>query len=311
MSLIHDRDPDAAPPERARDLGRGPAAESRAREGTHGLPGPARAATSGQPVDGWRAITRAGRRGGHPVVHRSVARLQTAAGNAAVADLLAPYRGDICTTRLAGPTQHHAADVDVLGSEPGAPVRLGTDEPAEGATPLEDEGGAPVLPAPTSSSTTVGPPSASSYTVSGTLRQAAGAVAARPEAGATITTPALDIAPGGKWPTHVQVTVTQVVVLPEWDGKASATQNQRNEWDRFKAAITAHEAGHVATDVKAFANAHARIKSRKTRPEGETEFDTIATQSDTDNAAFDTRTDHGRNTGTSMNPNIDEVTKVP
>lgn len=107
------------------------------------------------------------------------------------------------------------------------------------------------------------------------------------------------------------MTVSQVVELPDWDGKASATQNQRTEWDRFKAAITAHEDGHVATDVKSFAGAHTKILAKKTIAESNTAFDTIVTQAETDNATFDTNTDHGRNTGTKINPNIDEVTKVP
>lgn len=112
------------------------------------------------------------------------------------------------------------------------------------------------------------------------------------------------------WPTHVQVTVTQVVLLPEWDGKAAATQNQRNEWDRFKAAIAAHENGHVAKDVKAFANAHVKVKAKKTRAEGEAEYDAIITQANTANDTYDADTDHGR-PATNINPNLGEVTKVP
>jgi hypothetical protein len=241
---------------------------------------------------------------------RSVARFQAVAGNAAVARLLGTSPDAIAQRRV-GPTLRHAGGADVLGAEQNTPVPLGADEPADDTTSLEDEGGAPALPPPTSSSTTVGPPTSSSYTVSGTLRQAAEAVAARPEAGQTLTSPILNMAPTGKWPVHVQVIVGQAVLLPEWDGKASATQNQRNEWDRFKAAITAHEAGHVATDVKAFANAHGKIRAKPTRAEGSEEFDTIGTQADTDNDAFDVRTDHGRNQGTTINPNIDEVTKIP
>jgi hypothetical protein len=314
MSPVHDRDLETA----TRDRHGGPEL-SPVREG-EAAPGPGLGLDAcpdpGAHPAAWVAVTGAGRHGGHPALRGSVARLQARAGNAAVAGLLGArtvgaVAADARPTRRAGPTQRHGGGVDAPGSEPSAPIPLGTEEPADDPNRLEDEGGGPALPPPTSSSTTVGPPTRSSYTVSGTLRQAAEAVAARPEAGQTLTSPVLNMAPPGKWPTHVQVIVGQAVQLPEWDGKASATQNQRSEWDRFKAAITAHEEGHVSTDVKAYANAHGKIRAKPTRAEGEAEFDTITTTADTDNATFDTRTDHGRNTGTNINPNIDEVTKVP
>jgi hypothetical protein len=241
-----------------------------------------------------------------PRLRSSVARLQGAAGNAAVAGLLGSREGGARATRRVRTTLLHSGGSDMPGTEPDA-----AGDADKAPIPLGDvEDAAPAKPAPTSSSTKVGPPSASSYTVSGTLRQAANAVAARPEAGATITTPDMNMPADDSWPTHVQVTVTQVVLLPEWDGKAAATQNQRNEWDRFKAAITAHENGHVAKDVKAFANAHVKVKAKKTRAEGEAELDAIITQANTDNDGYDADTDHGR-PATNINPNIDEVTKVP
>ncbi len=255
---------------------------------------------------GLTGLTGPGRRGGQPAHGRGVLRLQALAGNAAVARLVGEPAAGTGSGRRSGPVLRHAGETDAPGTETETP------SPGPGGEiPLDNPATAPAPAAPTSSSTKVGPPSLTSYTVSGTLREAANAVAARPEAGATITTPDMVMPADGKWPTHVQVVVTQVVELPEWDGKAAATQNQRNEWDRFKAAITAHENGHVATDVKAFANAHVKIKAKKTRAEGEAEYDRIVTASDTDNAAFDAGNDHGRSAGTNINPNIDEVTKVP
>jgi hypothetical protein len=311
VSLLHDHDIEAAPPARGPDLDRdpdlGPGSDRATRSSPEtrtdvGIPSP-----PGEVPGAWGPLTRAGHHGGLPRLRQSVSGLQGAAGNAAVAGLLGAREGGARATRRLAPTLHHAGDVDV----PAGDVPRAATEPAEGTTPLGDEGGAPAAPALTSSFTKVGPPTRSSYTVSGTLRQAADAVAARPEAGATVTSPVLDIAADSKWPTHVQVTVGQAVELPEWDGKAAATQNQRNEWDRFKAAITAHEDGHVAKDQAAFANAHVKIKAKPTRPAGEKEFDRIVAQADTDNDAFDAKTDHGRNAGTNINPNIDEVTKVP
>jgi hypothetical protein len=105
--------------------------------------------------------------------------------------------------------------------------------------------------------------------------------------------------------------------LPEWssrEGPASnggkPTANQVAEWNRFAKAIAAHEAGHVATDVTAWTGAHAKIRG-KAPADGDAEYDRIDKQAIADNAAFDTSNDHGRKAGTNINPNIDEVTKVP
>jgi hypothetical protein len=310
MSLLRDHDIEAAVPALAhdldRDLERGPASDVATRSSPGwrtdlGAPSP-----PGEVAGDWGTLMRVGHRGGMPRLRSSVVRLQGAAGNAAVAGLLGSREGGARAPRRAGPTLLHSGGSDMPGTEPNA-----AGDADKAPIPLDDvEDTAPAKPAPTSSSTKVGPPSASSYTVSGTLREAANAVAARPEAGATITTPDMNMPADDRWPTHVQVTVTQVVVLPEWDGKAAATQNQRSEWDRFKAAITAHENGHVGKDVKAFANAHGKVKAKKTRAEGEAEFDAIITQANTDNDTYDADTDHGR-PATNINPNIDEVTKVP
>ena len=310
MSLLRDHDTEAAVPARAhdldRDLERGPASDVATRSGPGGRTDLGAPSPPGEVAGTWGTLARAGHRGGMPRLRSSVARLQGAAGNAAVAGPLGPREGGVRSTRRVGATLHHSGDSDVPGTEPDA-----AGDADKAPIPLDDvEDTAPAKPPPTSSSTKVGPPSASSYTVSGTLREAANAVAARREAGATITTPDVNMPLDDSWPTHVQVTVTQVVLLPEWDGKAAATQNQRNEWDRFKAAITAHENGHVAKDVKAFANAHVKVKAKKTRAEGEAEYDAIIAQANTDNHTYDADTDHGR-PATNINPNIDEVTKVP
>jgi len=306
MSLLYDRDIEAALPERARDLDRDPASEGRARPGAAARTDLEARSAAGEVPGAWSAVTGAGRRGGHPGMRGWVSRLQSTAGNAAVAGLLGP-RADLGAraddgraTRRVGPTLRHAGGADVPDSEPSAAVPLETDAPA----PLDDKA---ATPAPTSSFTKVGPPTLSPFTVSGTLREAANAVAARPEAGATITAP--DMVTGDGWPSHVQVTVTQVVELPEWDGKAAATQGQRNEWDRFKAAITAHENGHVAIDKTAYANAHGKIRAKKTREAANTEYDTIVAKDQADNDTYDGDA-HGR-PATNINPNIDEVTKVP
>ncbi|MFH1475833.1 MAG: DUF922 domain-containing protein [Chloroflexota bacterium] len=306
MGLAHDRQIEAAVPGRARDLVDGPASRGEGHAGPEALPRVEARSAFGESFGGWSAAVGAGRRGGLPTLQGSVSRLQMAAGNAAVAGLLDQRASEARATRRVGPTLRHAGEVDGPGRASGSDSLRDAAEPAEGATPLADD---EAMPAPTSSFTKVGPPSQSSYTVSGTLRQAAEAVGARKEAGATDMTPDLVAADNGTRMVHAQVTVDLAVVLPEWDGKAAATQNQRAEWDRFKAAITAHEAAHVEIDRTSFANAHTRILAKKTLAESYTEYETIITQADTANKVFDGDA-HGR-PATNINPNIDEVTKVP
>jgi hypothetical protein len=235
----------------------------------------------------------------------AVARLQAGAGNAAVAGLLAARADNTQGARRVGPALHHAGDSDSPDKAASGDSLRGVAEPAEGATQLDDE----ALPPPTSSFTKINPPSHSTYTVSGTLRQAAEAVGAREEAGSATATPDLVSAENETRMVQAQVTVDLAVVLPEWDGKAAATQSQRNEWDRFKAAITAHEAGHVQIDKTSFANAHTKILAKKTTAASSAEYDAIIARARAANDAYDGDA-HGR-PATNINPNTGEVTKVP
>ena len=107
-----------------------------------------------------------------------------------------------------------------------------------------------------------------------------------------------------------RVTVGQVVELPTWTDKSSATAKQQAEWDRFHAAITTHEGGHVSTDKTSFAGAHSRMVG-KSPTDGDTALDGVEAKATTDNDAYDASTNRGLTQGTGINPNIDEVTKVP
>jgi predicted secreted Zn-dependent protease len=163
--------------------------------------------------------------------------------------------------------------------------------------------------------THVGPPSNATYDVSGSLRDVATTIAARTEAGSVTATPSSDTetwTPDGGDETIIaaRVTVAQVEELPNWTDRDKATKNQQAEWDRFKAAITTHEAGHVSTDKASFAAAHSSMVGQKPG-DGDKKLDAVAAKAKTDNETYDTTTKHGLTQGTGINPNIDEVTKVP
>jgi hypothetical protein len=304
MSGLRERELEAPGPEggraldqaRGRDVGTQPEIEGRLDSRV--------VAGAGAILSARAALSPAGRRGGDPAMRHSVARLQAGAGNAAVAGLLGARTGTRATRRVS-PTLRRSGDTDVEGGTPAGAGPRDTVGQAEGTTPLDDE----TLPPPTSSFTKIGPPSHSTYTVSGTLRQAAEAVGGREEAGSETATPDLVSAENDTRMVQAQVTVELAVVLPEWDGKAAATQDQRNEWDRFKAAITAHEAGHVQIDTTSFANAHSKILAKKTTAESNAEYDAIIGRAKAANDAYDGDA-HGR-PATNINPNIGEVSKVP
>ena len=254
-------------------------------------------------------------RGGVPAVGRAIDGLHASAGNAAIARLFAGASG---SGHREGQAQVRAARTS-LSAQPVVQRDI-VDEPSpedeavaatdSTATTLADK---PPTPGP--SWTHVGPPSGTTFDVSGTLRQVANAVAARPEAGSETATPSKDTEtwapPGGaEKVTAARVTIDQVVELPVWTDKSKATKNQQAEWDRFHKAITTHEAGHVSTDKTSFAGTHAKMVGQAPG-DSDTTLTTATTQAKTDNDAYDVGNGHGLGQGTGINPNIDEVTKVP
>ncbi len=240
--------------------------------------------------------------------------LHASAGNGAVARLLE----GAATRHREGPGRVSAA----RSGPTVLPVVQRSDDdgpaPAEEATTASDSGLSSLgtgAPPHGPSWTHVGPSTPSSYTVSGSLRDVANAVAARTEAGSVTATPSSDTetwTPDGGTEQIIaaRVTIDQVVELPTWSDKSSATAKQQAEWDRFHSAITTHEAGHVSTDKASFAGAHARMVG-KAPTDGDTALDSVAAKATTDNDAYDGSTNHGLTQGTGINPNIDEVTKVP
>jgi predicted secreted Zn-dependent protease len=128
-------------------------------------------------------------------------------------------------------------------------------------------------------------------------------VAARKEAGSETATPSLDTVTDGDKIVSATVTVAQTVELPTWSDRGRGTPTQQAEWDRFSAAIAAHEQGHVAKDVAVWAGAHRKIVGQSAT-DGNTTLDTISTAADTANNDYDTDTGHGLKYGTGINPNV-------
>jgi len=267
-------------------------------------------------------------RGSRSAVAQAIGGLQADAGNGAVAWLLRgsgagrardrqpEVRAGVAAAGGAPMVQREGDDEEATATNEftggsgdaaeGTPATTGGDE----ATPL-GAGAPPANP----SWTKVGPPTPGSYAVSGSLRTVATAIGARPEAGSVTVAPSWQPQTwtpdgGTEEVISAQVKVGQVVELPVWSDKSSATKNQQAEWDRFHAAITTHEAGHVAKDVAAFKGVHSKML-KKTESDADKELDTVIALAKTANTDYDTATASGISQGTGINPNIDEVTKVP
>ena len=218
--------------------------------------------------------------------------LQPRIGNAATASLLAE----------SGTVRRSAVDA---GAPPPAiqrddgDVDLDAFWPPGGAEATELQEGAQN---PTASGTTINVVN-TTYSVSGTLLEAANTLAARTEAG-SVTSQFSDIyyeTSDAGIVRIASITVSETINLPTWSGYASGSTEEKAEWDRFRAALAAHEDRHVAIDRQHFTNIH-RLLVGKTQTRADeiiTEKETAAT---TANDEFDTQTDHGRNAGTTINP---------
>ena len=301
-------------------------------------------------LDAARSADRPGR-GGVPVLARAIDGLQATAGNGAVASLLQGRRGTHGRRGQATAHAGHSAVVDApsvqraSGDDEEKPADGSTDanvnatmDPnalaggsigstditgSTGTTGATTAGGSGDTgatqtgaggTAPGASWTKVGPPNNSTYSVSGSLRTVATAIAARTEAGSEKSAPSQDTETatpdgGTEKVTAARVTVKVDVELPSWSDKSSATANQQKEWDRFFKAITAHEDGHVALDKTAYADVHAKMVG-KTPADADKKVDDAEAKAKTDNDTYDNNNDHGVKQGTGINPNIDEVTKV-
>lgn len=219
---------------------------------------------------------------GPPVYGARLLGLQAAAGNAAVAHLV----GRSTTHRaLVGP----GATIQRADGGAGA----GTDEAVALTSGVGVGGG----------STSVGPPTRSTYAVSGSLADAANTVSARTEAGSETSTPSLDTVTDDGRIVSATVTVAQAIELPSWSGRAGGTATQQAEWDRFSAALSAHEDGHVAKDVAAWAGAHRKIVGKSEKGGNDT-LDAISAAADKANDDYDTATKHGLTQGTGIDPNV-------
>jgi hypothetical protein len=207
-----------------------------------------------------------------------VTRLQEHHGNAAVAELL--EAGMLATS-------------EVMESM-GVGEFFGTHEGTQ-----ESEGGE--LPIPTASGTTITTVD-TTFPVSGTLAQVATTLEARSEAGSVtsqISDIYLDPAEGSKPVRLANITVTETRSLPTWSDRPKASEAAGKEWDRFHSALAAHEDGHIAIDKSTFDGLHRQALGKKP-DDANKAIDAVNDAATKANDEYDTKTDHGKKTGTTF-----------
>src|SRR5262249_11165366 len=93
--------------------------------------------------------------------------------------------------------------------------------------------------------------------------------------------------------TKATVDIKQEMRLPKWAERDKQCPEVRSAWDSFYSALKTHEDGHAAINRTQFAGAHKRYKG-KAASSTESVTSELEAAANSANAAYDTRTDHGR-----------------
>jgi hypothetical protein len=251
-------------------------------------PLPPQSSLAGDPAE-LLAVTRAADRA---TVGRLITDLEERAGNEAVGHL------------VQGEPAHHPGAIEEEAEEIAEEPDVVPEEVAELETGSEQED---EQPAPTSSGTDIVVGDAEPFPVTGTLRQVAGQLAARSEAGSVTSqlTNAAYVATAAGRLRIVSITVNETLLMPVWTNRDERPPAEQREWDRFHAALLAHEREHIEIDRRVFANLH-RACLRQTIARMNELIDEAVALADQQNRDFDTTTAHGRNTGTRISPPPEE-----
>jgi predicted secreted Zn-dependent protease len=138
-----------------------------------------------------------------------------------------------------------------------------------------------------------------SYDVAGTtLADAAAAIAHLPEAGQTEWWPHYDFQTDEHGHvTDVTLAVATRVTLPNWSGHQSASAAEQREWDRFAAALQAHEQGHLEL-VVSHLNGLDQQMLGVPHDHAQGIYHHAQQQLQAASDAYDQQTNHGQSTGT-------------
>jgi predicted secreted Zn-dependent protease len=136
-----------------------------------------------------------------------------------------------------------------------------------------------------------------------TLAAVAATITAMPEAATTKSFPRYAYETTGDVISSVTVTVRTRVTMPDWSGYATASQAEKDEWDRFCAALRAHEQGHIQLVLDNLAGIDGQLVGKSVSDAAQAWNDAlVGLKSASD--AYDQSTDHGRNQGTTIDISV-------
>jgi predicted secreted Zn-dependent protease len=142
----------------------------------------------------------------------------------------------------------------------------------------------------------------STYDVAGaTLEDAANQISQMTEAGQTHWHPTFAATRWeGQTIAEVNVDVQISVSMPNWPGAASASAEERAEWERFVGALHQHEQGHIDLVHAYLANADSALAGNTEHDAAQHWHDTLqALQAASDQ--YDAGNQHGETEGTVIN----------
>ncbi len=144
------------------------------------------------------------------------------------------------------------------------------------------------------------------YTVDGaTLQEVYDVLSTRDEAGSAVWVPNLATAfDDGGLVTSATVTVGLTITMPQWSGYSAASAAAKAEWDRWYAALEAHEQGHISLARQHLENSDAGLVGLA-EADARTTFQATCDALQTASNAYDDQTKNGRNTGTIMQVDAD------
>jgi hypothetical protein len=230
---------------------------------------------------------------------RVIANLQQQRGNAFVQEVV---RGVAAHQAGQGPVQHGGSGVGI-----GRGGTITVEREADEAD-LEGEGPGQMQQAgiPAGATEEIGPETNTSYPLTASnLNAVAPLISGPDEAGKTTWGPHMDYRSTGAKMTSVKITAWINVEMPAWTPPPSMGPKAKAEWDRWYAALLAHEMGHVKLVHDKMDGLASQIVGMTERA-GKALFENRKAELHAASRAFDGRTGGGTKTGTIIDPTIED-----
>jgi predicted secreted Zn-dependent protease len=136
-----------------------------------------------------------------------------------------------------------------------------------------------------------------------TLAVVAKAISQLDEAAKTEWFPVYNADTDGGTISSVAVTVKTKVTMPQWTGYANASQPEKEEWNRFYAALLAHEQGHLDLVTSQLSGIDEKLVGRSTTDATAAWVNALGALTQASND-YDASNDHGQSQGTVIDTSV-------